>query len=127
MFTKRFLLTIFLALTVAASPVVLHKSPVSLPLSRKINAAGGTRNIVALDQARAAALKSRVSGQKSSGSPSASSVNQPIDNRVVSYFASVDVGSPGTTCEFTRTSLPNYILILLSDELLIDTGRYVSS
>jgi len=108
MFFKTLLSTIFLALTVVANPVVLHKSPVSLQLTRKINAAGGTRNIVALDRARAAALKSRVSGQKASGSASVDSVNQPVDNRAGSYFASVDVGNPGTTCEFTRTSLRNY-------------------
>jgi len=108
MFFKTLLSTIFLALTVVTNLVVLHKSPVSLQLTCKINTAGGMHNIVTLDRARVAALKSQVSGQKASGSALVDSLNQPVNNWAVSYFASVDVGNPGTTCEFTRTSLRNY-------------------
>ena len=50
------LATILLALVAAASPLVSHKSPVTLPLARRFNFTGG-HTILQRDQARAKALR----------------------------------------------------------------------
>jgi hypothetical protein len=86
------LTTILLALSIAASPVEVRNSPVTLPIARKLNLQGGTVNLLQHDQARAAALKDTSSLGRRAGSI-------PVINTAVSYVAQVGVGSPATTCK----------------------------
>ena len=52
-----FLLTIlFMALPIAASPVDIRDSVITLPITRRLNTSNGTMNILEHDRARAAAL-----------------------------------------------------------------------
>ncbi|KAF9015688.1 aspartic protease [Cyathus striatus] len=95
MFAKALLSTLILALTVAANPVLVERAPVSLPLARRVNTTT-VHNLVRHDLARAKALKAR--GQaKVAGFSEASIINEPVENQVVTYVASVGVGSPATT------------------------------
>lgn len=86
---------LLLALIAAANPVVVNRFPVTLPLTRIINSTG-VYNLLQRDQARAQALKNRAFGR---GSAPAAIINEPVTNTVVTYVASVGVGSPATTCE----------------------------
>jgi len=99
MLAPSLLSTLLLALAVAATPVhpvvTVRDSPVTLPISRRLNKAN-VRNLYRHDLKRANALKGRVSGQASVLSGLAST---PADNVVGSYIASVGVGSPPTQCE----------------------------
>lgn len=86
------LTTLLLALSIAASPVEIRNSPVTLPIARRLNTSGGTINLLQHDQSRAAALKS-VGGDtlnRRTGSIA-------VTNDAVSYIAAVGVGSPATT------------------------------
>nr|GAT57455.1 aspartic proteinase [Mycena chlorophos] len=91
--------TVLLALRVAASPapVVVRENLISLPLSRKFNL-DGSLNFAEQDAKRARALKAN-GHAKSSGLSSDAVVSEPVSNQVVSYIASVGVGSPATTYE----------------------------
>ena len=93
-------LTLLLALTgnVAANPVIINRSPVTLPLLRVLNLTS-THNLLRYDQARAKALKSRGSSKKGKDHDARAVVNEPIDNQVFTYVASIGVGSPPTTCK----------------------------
>ena len=94
-------LTLLLALTgnVAANPVIINRSPVTLPLLRVLNLTS-THNLLRYDQARAKALKSRGSSLKTGKDHDARAViNEPVDNQAVAYIASIGVGSPPTTCK----------------------------
>ncbi|KAK0466333.1 aspartic peptidase A1 [Desarmillaria tabescens] len=85
-----------------SSPVVIPRSPVTLPIVRKFNF-NGTSTIVERDRARVAALRSRADGARNVTRRAV--VNEDVDNVAVVYSASVGVGSPAT-----------------SYDLLIDTG-----
>ena len=93
-------LTLLLDLTgnVAANPVIVSRSPVTLPLSRILNLTS-THNLLRHDQARAKALKSRGSSKKGKDHDARAVVNEPIDNQGFTYVASIGVGSPPTTCK----------------------------
>lgn len=83
------LLTILtLALAVAANPIVVRKSPVTLPVARRFNFTGSA-NIREIDQARAKTLKSRTRTNPKDVSK-ASLVNVPVTNTVVTYTAEVN-------------------------------------
>ncbi|OAX44937.1 acid protease [Rhizopogon vinicolor AM-OR11-026] len=86
------LTTLLLALSIAALPVEVRDSPITLPIARKLNLKDSTINLLQHDQARAAALKDP---DTSSLSRRAGSI--PVINEVVSYIAQVSVGSPATT------------------------------
>ncbi|KAG0700668.1 aspartic peptidase domain-containing protein [Suillus ampliporus] len=86
------LTTLLLALSIAASPVEVRDSPITLPVARRLNTSGGSINLVEHDQSRAAALKSI--GTSSLGRRAASIA---VTNEAVSYIAAVGVGSPATT------------------------------
>lgn len=88
------LTTLLLALSIAASPVEVRDSPVTLLMARRLNLQGGTINLVQHDQARAASLKDRATS-----SLSARAASIPVTNEAVSYIAQVAVGSPATTCK----------------------------
>ncbi|OAX36292.1 acid protease [Rhizopogon vinicolor AM-OR11-026] len=86
------LTTLLVAVSIAASPVEIRDSPVTLPMARKLNLQGGTVNLLQHDQARATALKDRATSGLDRRTGSA-----PITNEAVSYIAQVGIGSPPTT------------------------------
>lgn len=98
MFTASFFTTLVLALTVAANPVLMPRSPISLPLVKRVNTTNMV-NLVKHDVARAAALKARGQARASGQFDArASIVEEPVDNQLVSYIATIGVGSPATDC-----------------------------
>jgi cathepsin E len=83
---------LFLAVSVAANPIVVRKAPISLPFARHLNITGA-QDVVLKDQARAKHLVSA-----SAASPAAvGSVG--VTNVGVVYQASIGVGTPPTQCE----------------------------
>ncbi|KAJ3517875.1 hypothetical protein NLJ89_g224 [Agrocybe chaxingu] len=100
MFPTTLLTTLLLVLSVAANPVLVDRSPVTLQLSRRLNLTS-VHNLVRHDQARAKALKAKGTVKHDSRAV----INEQVDNQAVTYIASVGVGSPATTYD-----------------LLIDTG-----
>jgi hypothetical protein len=130
MFPTTLLTTLLFALSVAASPVLVNRSPVTLPLSRRFNLTS-IHNLVRHDQARAKALRARATAM-AAGLPfhSDTVINSGAENRATSYIASVGVGSPATNCKhyfFFFRILSLYLLDLEIDDLIIDTGRYALS
>ncbi|KAF8264556.1 acid protease [Lactarius quietus] len=95
---------LFLAVSVAANPIVVRKAPVSLNFARHLNITGA-QDVVQKDQTRAKNLVS-IGKEKESGTLSPGAVGSVgVTNVGVVYEASVGVGSPPT--DYT---------------LLIDTG-----
>ena len=94
MFPTTLLTTLFLALAVAANLILIDRSPISLPLSRRLNLTSIV-NLLKHDQARAKALKAAGTGGVFQ---SAAVVSESIENQAVTYVASVGVGSPATSC-----------------------------
>src|SRR6267154_4164978 len=86
------LTTLLLALSIAASPVEVRNSPVTLRIARRLNTSNGTMNILQDDQAHVAALKDR-----SASRPGASI---PILNEGHGYVASIGFGEPSNYCKF---------------------------
>ena len=97
MFPTILLTTLLFALSIAASPVLVNRSPVTLPLSRRVNLTS-VHNLLRHDQARAKALKVRAAA-KATGLHTDAVINEPVDNQAAHYVASVGVGSPPTTCK----------------------------
>ncbi|TFK41838.1 aspartic protease [Crucibulum laeve] len=95
MFPTSLFTTLLLALTVAANPVLLPRSSVTLPLSRRVNVTS-VHNLVRHDVTRAKALKARGLA-KANGFSVDAVINEQVDNQAVTYVASVGVGSPATT------------------------------
>ena len=91
------LTTIFLTLAVAAEPIPVKRSLVTLPISRRINLNG--INILEHDQLRAKALKATGEARAAGLSDRASVINSQAENQAVSYVASIGVGSPPTQCK----------------------------
>jgi hypothetical protein len=113
-----YLIAIAASPIVEAIPSVRSSNGINLPLAKKLNLAGST--IIERDQARAKALKSNASNKSIL---SKRQTNEPVDNVAVVYSASVDIGSPSTTCEFIFPSILSvYYLLRNADNLLIDTG-----
>ncbi|KAF8893668.1 aspartic peptidase A1 [Gymnopilus junonius] len=96
MFSATLLTILLLALSVAANPVLVNRSPVTLPLSRRLNLTS-VHNLVRHDQNRAKALKLK-GAAKAARTPlsEAAVVSSQVDNQAVTYVASVGVGSPAT-------------------------------
>jgi cathepsin E len=105
MFPTTLLTTLLLALSVAANPVLVNRSPVSLPISRRVNLTS-IHNLLRHDQNRAKALKLN-GAALASGSPIDKTpvVSSQVDNQAVTYVAAVNIGNPATTYQ-----------------LLVDTG-----
>ena len=99
MFTATLFSTLFLALFVSANPTLVSRSTVSLPLARRLNLTSA-RDLVKHDQNRAQALKLK-GGAKTTTKLVAdgSIIDTQVANQAVTYLASVQVGSPATTCE----------------------------
>ncbi|KAF8846105.1 acid protease [Paxillus ammoniavirescens] len=90
------LTTLLLALSIAATPVEVRSSHVTLPFAKRVNTAGGAIKLVENDQARAAALKDRAAAIQS-GHLDRRTASIAVTNEAVSYVAAVGVGSPATT------------------------------
>ncbi|KAH9486239.1 Polyporopepsin [Psilocybe cubensis] len=91
------LTTLLLALSVAANPVLVDRSPVTLPIARRTNFTS-VHNLLRHDQTRAKFLKAK-GAAKAAGLPLQQDavINEQVDNQVVTYVAAVGVGSPATT------------------------------
>ncbi|KAJ7354266.1 family A1 protease [Mycena albidolilacea] len=92
---------ILLAVRVAAGPVLVNESPITLDISRHFNFTGGS--VVQSDLARINAFKNR--SIMKNGLNARDFISETVVNRVVDYIATVGVGSPAT-----------------SYDLLVDTG-----
>jgi hypothetical protein len=79
-------------LSIAASPVEIRDSPITLSIARRLNTSGGTINLLQHDQSRAAALKAV--GKDTLGRRTGSI---PVTNDAVDYIASIGIGNPATT------------------------------
>ncbi|KAN0128880.1 Aspartic peptidase domain containing protein [Lactarius tabidus] len=83
---------LFLAVSVAANPIVVRKAPISLPFARHLNITGA-QDVVLKDQARA---KDLISTSKASAASPDAVGSVGVTNVGVVYEASVGVGSPPT-------------------------------
>ncbi|KAF9469814.1 aspartic peptidase A1 [Collybia nuda] len=104
MFPASLLTTLLLALAVSGNPVVVRNSPVTLPLSRRVNTTS-VHNLLRHDLSRAKALRARAEAKIAGQFHVDAVINEQVDNQAVTYIASVGVGSPATQYQ-----------------LLIDTG-----
>src|SRR6267154_3680599 len=117
-FSAFLLTTLFMALPIAASPVDVRNSVITLPITRRLNTSNGTINILEHDRAHAAALK----GISAS----------PLDRRDASiliinvafhYIANVVIGNPPHPCKFNlEREIAAANGLSYTDELVIDTG-----
>ena len=90
------LITLHIACSIAATPVEVRTSPVTLSLAKYINTNGGVMNLLEHDQARAAALINR--GDTLQGKLNRHGGNTPVTSIGGSYTAAVSIGNPATTC-----------------------------
>ena len=88
------LTTLLLSVVVAANPIVVHKSLVTLPIYKRINITNA-QDLVRHDQIRARALRGKSDAEVFDRDVG---INSPLNNRALSYVASVGVGSPATFC-----------------------------
>jgi saccharopepsin len=77
-----------------ASPINIGENTIKLGFGCKINALGSTATLPQIDRARAVSLIQSASQSKRSGGQSIT-----VTNSVVTYTASVGVGSPPTQCK----------------------------
>ncbi|KAI0658195.1 aspartic proteinase precursor [Cubamyces menziesii] len=91
------LITLSIAAAVAAKPVVIRESPVTLPIARRFNATAAP-NLLKADQARAKVLKEQglARGKDAASFKKAGIFDLPVTNGAVDYTASVGVGTPPT-------------------------------
>src|SRR6267154_4516965 len=118
MFSAFLLTTLFMALSITASPVDVRNCVITLPITRRLNTSNGTINILEHDRARAAALKGI------SASPLDRRItSDPIVNVAFNYVANVVIGNFHFSCKF---NLEREIAAAngssYTDELIIDTG-----
>ena len=93
------LTNILLATAIAASPVIVEKSLVTLPISRSVNIAN-VQDLLRHDQIRAKALKAKGEARAAGISLHSDDViSSQANNQGVSYIATVGVGSPATNCK----------------------------
>jgi cathepsin E len=92
------LTTVLLALAVAADPIIVKRSLVTLPISRRINIT--SVNILEHDQLRAKTLRAKGEAMAAGTLHSDRAViSSQAKNEAVSYVASIGVGSPATQCK----------------------------
>ena len=95
MFSAFLVTTLFIALSIVASPVDVPNSVITLPITRRLNTSNETINISEHDRARAAALMGI------SASPlDPRGKNMPIINVAFNYVANVAIGLPSHSCKF---------------------------
>src|SRR6267154_744482 len=120
MFSAFLLTTVFIALSIAASPVDVRNSVITLPITRRLNTSNGTMNILEHDRARAAGFKGIFASPLDHRKLVTSS---PIVNVAFNYVANVAIGHPDHTCKF---NLEREIAAAngssYTDELIVDTG-----
>ncbi|KAG2117960.1 aspartic peptidase domain-containing protein [Suillus discolor] len=93
MFPAASLLTIiFLALSIAGSPVEIDNSPITLPIARRLNVSNGLINLLQRDKARVTALK-----DNSFSTQGGRTGSTPVTDIVLTYLIAVGIGSPATT------------------------------
>ena len=116
MFSAFLLMTLFMALSIAASPVDVRHSVITLPITRKLNTSNATINILEHDRARAAALKGI------SASPLDRRV--PIVNVAFNYVANVAIGYYSShNCKLNRgREIAAANGSSYTDELIVDTS-----
>ncbi|RPD54704.1 acid protease [Lentinus tigrinus ALCF2SS1-7] len=84
------------AVTVAAKPIVIRDSPITLPIARRSNLTG-VPSVLKQHQARAKALKARSQGKvKSSSLKQAALFDVHVTNQAVDYTVSVGVSTHPT-------------------------------
>jgi len=119
MFPTTILTALLLALTVAASPVVqVRNSPITLSFSKRVNTISA-RNLLQNDRKRVMALKARakaIQGDELTVEETAI-VNQPVDNQIAVYIASVGVGSPPHIVRCNSKKTMWLLIILLSQTI----------
>lgn len=86
-FNPSFVALLTLALAVAANPIVIRDSLVTIPFAKHVNLTGSA-NLVQSDQARAKALKERAEAYRS-GNLVEDVGSQPLRATPVSYVAAV--------------------------------------
>ena len=86
-FSQSFVAILTLALAVAANPIVVRDSIVTIPFAKRVNLTGSA-NLVHIDQARAKALKQRAEAHRSGDFVEAAG-SQPLTATPVSYVAAV--------------------------------------
>ncbi|TCD61549.1 hypothetical protein EIP91_008260 [Steccherinum ochraceum] len=89
------IVTITLALAVAANPLAIREPLVTLPLAKRVNVTG-TATLLQRDQARAQSLK-RLGEASAGGVVSNAAIGVPATNQLVDYVVNVGVGTPATT------------------------------
>ncbi|RDB29357.1 Polyporopepsin [Hypsizygus marmoreus] len=104
MFLTSLLPTLLLALAVSANPIIVNRSPITLPIARRVNVTS-VHNLVRHDLSRAKALRARAEAKAGGDFHIDVVISEAVDNQAVTYVAAVGVGSPATTYD-----------------LLIDTG-----
>ncbi|KAG2062198.1 acid protease [Suillus hirtellus] len=93
MFPAASLLTIiFLALSIAGSPVEIDNSPITLPIARRLNLSDGPINLLQRDKARVTALR-----DNSLSTQGGHTFSTPLINNAIGYLITVGIGSPATT------------------------------
>ncbi|KAG2125315.1 aspartic peptidase domain-containing protein [Suillus clintonianus] len=88
------LTTLLLALSIAASPVEVRNSPVTLPIVRKLNVSDGTINLLKRDKSYVVAIQERSFSALDRRDDSVPVTN---DAAVGSYIVQVGIGRPATT------------------------------
>ncbi|EMD36748.1 hypothetical protein CERSUDRAFT_51190 [Gelatoporia subvermispora B] len=88
-------LVLLCALAVAANPITVKNSPISVPVVRRLNLTGES-TVADLDRARARSMRSGTFIRPTRAKSAASVFNVPVINEVVSYVATVGVGTPAT-------------------------------
>ncbi|PPR06130.1 hypothetical protein CVT26_005352 [Gymnopilus dilepis] len=98
MFPINLLTTLLLALSVVANPLLVKRSPVTLPISRRVNITS-VNSLLKHDQVRAQTLLAGALTTVENLLHEADAVSEQLENQAVSYVASVGIGSPATTYE----------------------------
>lgn len=86
MFTRYLTTLLILALSVAATPVVVRDEPISLPVAKRVSS-GGPVNLARRDRARAKELMDALDDAHGSQRPHSGTV--PVNNTGVTYVAQV--------------------------------------
>ena len=112
MLSASLLTTLIVALSIAASPVEVRDSLITLPIARRLNISNGTINISQHDQARvdASPLDHR-------------DFDIPTLNVGIKYTVAIGIGNIDTRCKFNlEREVAAANGLSYTDQLMIDTG-----
>lgn len=87
----------FICANAASAIVRVDRNPITIELSRYVNATG-MRNLIMHDRARAKALREKAAWRNFKDTQALT--HEPIIDIAVAYVATVGVGNPPTTCMF---------------------------